>query len=152
MNSNTDGIGAEKQIAEGAAQEISNPPLRQMVRTIVNHVAALAQALKVALPVVTRVMIEMRRSQHDAGVPDLGGFDEIGPARHPSAAITPGVLRGIEPAPVGQTANCHAMRPAASLANAGGALEPHPPADLRPIARIKSPHFRPDWHRYPRLP
>ena len=133
MNSNTDGIGPKEQIAEGAAQEISDPPLCQMMRTVVDHVAALAQALKVAQPVVARVMVEIGHRQHDAGVSNLGGFDEIGPARHPSAAIAPGVLRGIEPASVGQTANCHAMRSAASLANAGGALEPHPPADLRPI-------------------
>jgi hypothetical protein len=44
------------------------------------------------------------------------------------------------------------MRPATSLANAGGTLEPHPLANLRPIARIKPPHFRPDRHRHPRLP
>jgi hypothetical protein len=97
-----------------------------MVRAIVDHVAALAQALEVTQPVVARVMIEMGRGQHDASVPDLGGFDEIGPARRPAAAVAPGVYRGIKPKPVGQTAHGHPMRPATSLASAGGALEPHP--------------------------
>ncbi len=100
MNSNTDGIGSEEQIAEGPAQEISDPPLCQMVRAVMDHVAALAQTLEVTPPVVARVMVEMGRSQHDAGVSDLGSFDEIGPRSWAAAAITPGVLRGIKPAPV----------------------------------------------------
>ena len=69
-----------------------------MVRAIVDHVAALAQALQIAPPVVTRVVVEVRRSQDHAGVPDLRGFDEIGPARRPTAAIAPNALRGIKPA------------------------------------------------------
>lgn len=40
-------IGAEKQIAERPAQQVGDPPLRQMVRTIVDYVAALAQALEI---------------------------------------------------------------------------------------------------------
>ena len=145
-------VRPEEQIAERAAQQISEPPLRQMVRAIVDHVAALAQALQIAPPVVTRVVVEVGCSKNNAGVPDLSGFDEIGPARWPSPAIAPGVLHGIEPAPVRQTANRHAVPPVASLTDTGGALEPHPPADLRPIARIKLPHFRSDRHRHPRLP
>jgi hypothetical protein len=45
-----------------------------MVRAIVDHVAALAQALQIAPPVVTRVVVEVRRSQDHAGVPDLRGL------------------------------------------------------------------------------
>jgi hypothetical protein len=97
-------------------------------------------------------MIEMGRGQHNAGVSDLSDFDEIGPARQPPAAIAPGVSGGIEPATVRQTSDLHPMRAAAPLADAGGALEPHPLADLRPIARIKPSHFRPDRHRHPHLP
>jgi hypothetical protein len=40
-------IGAEKQITERTAQQIGDPPLRQMVRTIMDYVAALAQALEI---------------------------------------------------------------------------------------------------------
>jgi hypothetical protein len=40
-------IGAEKQITEGPAQQVGDPPLRQMMRAIVDHVAALAQALEI---------------------------------------------------------------------------------------------------------
>jgi hypothetical protein len=48
----TNRIGAEEQIAEGAAQKIGDPPLCQVVRPIMDHVAALAQALEVAQPVI----------------------------------------------------------------------------------------------------
>ena len=40
-------IGAEKQITERPAQQVGDPPLRQMVRTIMDYVAALAQALEI---------------------------------------------------------------------------------------------------------
>jgi hypothetical protein len=104
------------------------------------------------LPVIARIVIEVSRGERDAGVSDLGGFDEIGPLSWAAAASAPGAKSGVKPTPVGQTAHGHAVRPATSLANAGGALEPHPPADMRPIARIKLPHFRSDRHRHPRLP
>src|ERR1700738_268962 len=101
-----------------------------MVRSIVDQMAPLAQALEIAQPVIARVMIEVRRCQDDAGLPHLRCFLEIGPPRRPAAAISPGVSRGIEPTSIRQTANGDAMRPTAPLANAGSALEAHAPADL----------------------
>jgi hypothetical protein len=41
-------IGSEKQIAEGAAQQVGEPPLCPMVWAIMDQVTALAQALEVA--------------------------------------------------------------------------------------------------------
>jgi hypothetical protein len=111
-----------------------------------NHVPALAQASEVVPPVMARIVVEVRRGENDTGVPDLHRFDEIGPSGRPATAIAPSVTCSIEPTPIGQTADGHAMRPAASLAHAGGALEPHPPADLWPIAGIKLTHLRPDRH------
>jgi hypothetical protein len=45
-------VGAKEQVAERAPKQIGDPPLHQMVRAIVDHVAALAQALEIALPVL----------------------------------------------------------------------------------------------------
>jgi hypothetical protein len=101
-----------------------------MVRTIVDHVAALAEALEITQPVIARVMIEVRRRQYDAGSPHLRHLLEVGPPGWPAAAIAPGVSRGIEPTSIRQTANGDAMRPTAPLANAGCALEAHAPTDL----------------------
>ena len=40
-------IGAEKQITERPAQQVGDPPLRQMVRPIVDYMAALTQAFEI---------------------------------------------------------------------------------------------------------
>ncbi len=113
-----------------------------MVRAIVDHVVALAQALQIAQPIIARVMIKMGSGQNYASVADLRGFNEIGPTRRPPAAIAPGATGRIKPAPVGQTSDFDPMRPAAGLADAGSALEPHLLADLPPIRRIKPAHLR----------
>jgi hypothetical protein len=42
--------------------KVSDPPLHQMVRAIVDDVTALAQALEVTQPVITRIMIDVCRS------------------------------------------------------------------------------------------
>ncbi len=72
-----------------------------MVRPIMDHVAALAQALEITQPVIARIVIEVRRGQDDAGFPHLHRFHKIGPPGRPASAITPGVLSGVEPTPVG---------------------------------------------------
>src|SRR5882762_5526441 len=121
-----------------------------MVRAIVDQVAALAQALEIAPTVIARVMIEVRRGQDHASSPHLCRLLEIGPSGRPAAAVAPRVTGGVEPTAIRQTAYSHAMWPAASLAHASGALEPHAPADLWPIAGVEPPHFRLDRHRHPR--
>src|SRR6516162_4675441 len=123
-----------------------------MVRAVMDHVAALAQALEIAKPVVARVMIEMGCGQDDAGWPHLRRLLEVGPPRSAAASVAPGAARRIEPAAVRQTANRHTMGPPTSLADAVGALKPHATADLRPVPRIKPPHLRLDRHRCPRRP
>ena len=118
-----------------------------MVRAIVDYVAALAETLKIAPPIISRVVIQMRCRQYDAGLSHLRRvLDEIRPPRRPAVAIAPSMTGGIEPTPIRQTPNCHPMRPAASLTNPSGALEAHSPADLRPIAGIDLPHLSLDRH------
>ncbi len=82
------------------AQQIGKPPLRQMVRPVVDHMATLTKALQVAKPVITRIVIEMRRGQHDTGVPYPRCLDHVGPTRCPSAVVAPSVPIGIEPASI----------------------------------------------------
>ena len=53
---------------------------------------------------------------------------------------------------VRQTANGFAVWPAASLANAASAFEPHVPTDLRPVDRIEPAHLSPDRHHSLRSP
>ena len=125
--------------------------MRQVVRPVVDYVAALAEALEVTQPVIPGVMIEMCSGQDDAGSPHQRRFLEIGPACRPTASIAPSMTGGIEPTSIGQAANCSSMWSAAFLTNPGGALEAHAPTDLRPVARIEPPHLRLDRHSHPHL-
>ena len=85
------GIGTEEQIPERPTQPIRDPSAGQMVRMIMDHVAALTEAFQVALPVVARIMIEMRRRQDDAGLPERHRLLDIRPSRWPAPAAAPGV-------------------------------------------------------------
>src|SRR3954469_22220721 len=91
-------------------------------------------------------MIKVGGGQDYAGQPHPGCLLDIGPASGATTAITPSLTSGIEPASVRQNADDLAMRPAASLANAAGTLEPHMPAQLRPVDRIEPAHLSPDRH------
>ena len=93
-------VGTEEQIAEGAAQQVGDPPLCQVVRPVVDHVASLAKAFQVARPIVGRVMVEVRCGEHDTGVragrPSMSGG---GPA---APAIAPGARGGSNQRPSGK--------------------------------------------------
>jgi hypothetical protein len=91
------------------------PPLRQVVRAIVNHVTALAQALEIALPVVARIVIEMCSGEDHAGLSLLCRLHEVGPAGGPAAAIAPTMTGSIKPTTIGQAANRHAAGAPTSL-------------------------------------
>ena len=75
------GIGTEEQIPERPPQQIRDPSSRQMVRAIMDHMAALAEAFQVALTVVARIMIEMRRRQDDAGLAEPHRLLDVRPSR-----------------------------------------------------------------------
>ncbi len=140
-------IGTKEQVAKCAPQQIGNPALCEMMRSIVDHVTALAQAPEIALSVVTWIVIEMGRGQDHSGLPLLRRLHEVGPAGVPTAAIAPTMTGNIEPTAIGQAANCHAVRAATSLTNALSTLEPHPPADFAPISCIELPHLRSYRHQ-----
>jgi hypothetical protein len=122
-----------------------------MIWTIVDDVATLTEALEIAPPVIAGVVIEVRRCEYYAGLSYLRRLYKIGPPCTPTPRVPPSVAGGIEPTPIGQTANSPSMRATASLTNPSGALKAHAPADLRPIAWIYSPHFKFDWHSHTHL-
>jgi hypothetical protein len=62
MSRRGDSLAAEKQIAEGSAQRIGDPPLDRVVRAVVDQMAALAQAFEVAQSVVSRAGLELSQS------------------------------------------------------------------------------------------
>ena len=140
-------VGTEEQITEGAPQQVGDPPLCQVVRPVVDQVAALAKALQVTRPIVCRVVIEVRRGEDDARVANAGRLLDVRPAGCPAAASALGARGGVEPTAVGQAADGLAMWPSASLAATTATLEPHLPADLWPVDRVEPAQLRLDRHR-----
>jgi hypothetical protein len=107
-----------------------------MIRPIMEQVAALAEALQVAQPVVAWVMIEMCRGEQDPRGSGRDHRQQIRPMRVPATTIAPGLLSGIEPSPIGQAADQSGMRSATGLTAATGTLEPHTSAEFFPVRRI----------------
>jgi hypothetical protein len=105
------------------------------MRHIVQHVAALAQAAKVAQPVVRRVAVEVRGGEHDAGETQARSLDQIRPAAGLALAIAPGARRLVEPATVRQAAEPEQVGAPAGLAASAGTLESDTPAQLAPVPR-----------------
>ena len=58
-------VGPQEQIADGAAEEVGDPPLLEVVRPVVDEVTALAEAAQVAQPVVARIVIEVGGGKDD---------------------------------------------------------------------------------------
>ena len=121
-----------------------------MVWPVVDQVATLAKALQIARPIVARIVVEVGGGENDPRLSYPGCLLDVGPASEPSTIIAPSLTSGVKPASIRQAANSCAMRSAATLADAAGALEAHIPAQLRPVDRIKPAHLSFDRHLHPR--
>jgi hypothetical protein len=75
-----------------------------MVRPIVQHVAALTERAQILRPIVGRVAIQVRRSEHDARHPRPSRLHKIGPSGRAPSAIPPRRCFFVEPASVRQAA------------------------------------------------
>jgi len=141
-----DPVWSEKQIAAGAAEEVGDPALRQVMRTIVQHVAALTEAAQIAQSVVGRIVIQVRGGEHDARRPHPPRLFEVGPSGDAATAIAPRLACWIEPPSVRQAAHRAAMRPAACLAYAAGALKADTSAEMGPMRGIQAAQLSSDRH------
>lgn len=77
------------------------------------QVAALAESVEVAQPVVARVVAEVGGGEQGAGGAHQRGLGEVRPARGAVAAVAPRPRMLVEPAPVGQAAQQRPVWPAA---------------------------------------
>ena len=78
-----------------------------MLLAIVDHVAALAQALQISWLVIALIVTEMGRGQDQPDVTDLRGFDEVRPTRRP-CGFEPTAIGGFKFARKGSIARSHA--------------------------------------------
>jgi hypothetical protein len=141
-------IRPEEKVADREPPPVSDPPLCQVMRPVVEHVTALAEGAEVPQPVIGRVAVQMRGREHDAchSIPTC--LDKVGPWGRAPAAIPPRRRLLVEPAPVRQATYESEVRPPAALARTSGALEANAPAQLTPVPRIERPQLTADGHGY----
>jgi hypothetical protein len=82
-------IRTEEKIAGCQPPPVSDPALRQMVRPIVQHVAALTERAQILHPIVGRVAIQVRRCEHDARHPRPSRLHKIRPSGRAPSAVPP---------------------------------------------------------------
>jgi len=73
-------VKTEEQITESTPLQIGNPPLRQMMRPVVNQMAALAETSQVLQAIIAGIVIEMGSGQNNAGLAPVSRFLDIRPA------------------------------------------------------------------------
>jgi hypothetical protein len=93
-------VRTKEEIAERRAPAVSDPALRQMVRSIVQHVTALTERAQILSPIVGRIAVQMRRCEHDAGHPNARRLHKVRPAGRPPSAIPPCCSLLVEPSPI----------------------------------------------------
>jgi hypothetical protein len=70
------GVGPEELIAEGTEQQAGDAASGEMMRPVMNEMAALAQASQVLQPIVAGIVIEVGSRQHDAGLTHVCRFSD----------------------------------------------------------------------------
>jgi hypothetical protein len=106
-------ITTKKKIAERMAPQRVKPSLREVIRSIVEHVATLTHALQISPPISSRVMVQMCRRQDDSSGSEADSFNQVRPPARSSLSRPPGLHLRIEPAAVGQASHDDAVRPVA---------------------------------------
>jgi hypothetical protein len=119
-----------------------------MVRSIVQHVAALTERAQILHPIVRRIAVKMRRREYDARHPEPRCLHKVGPSGHSSPAIPPRRRLLVEPAPVRQAAEEGKMGSATALAPSFGAFEADVAAQFAPVRGIEWSQLWADWHGY----
>ena len=140
------GVGAEEQIAHGVAAAPGEPTLPAVLHPVVRQMTALAERAQIALCVMRRVMVAMRRRQHHPGPAQADPLDQIRRRGRPALAIAPVTVVGVLPAPVRQAGEGDAVRPAAALAAPAGTAEAHGPAERLPVGGIERAQRGADRH------
>jgi hypothetical protein len=125
-----------------------DPALHQMVRPVVQHVAALTEGPQILQPIVGGIAVQVRRCEHDARHPEPSCLHKVGPTGRTPTAISPGRRLFVEPAAGRQAAEEGEKGSATALAPTSGALEADVAAQFAPVRGIERSQLRADWHGY----
>ena len=140
-------VGAEEQVAKGSAPQVGEPPPPQMLRPVVQQVAALAPCGQIPVAVQAGVVRPMAGRQDRQRQPGLGQGREPGRApKRPTPAGAPLPGLGIVPRSLVQADDHLPVRPPAGLAAPAGPAEADRVRELRPVDRVEVAVFGADRH------
>ena len=108
-----------------------------MIWPVVDHVAALAQALEIAPAIAGWIVVYVRRGQDDLGGAEADSFDQIRPSARSPLPRAPGLHLGVVPAAIGEAAHDDAVRTAANLTPTLCSFETDDTADLGPVSGVE---------------
>lgn len=124
-----------------------------MLEPIVKHVAALAERLEVARPIVGWVMIEVRCRQHHMGGADqrltrgIGNIKGGWSPQGASLAAAPAALLLVPPAAIAKMVDDLPVWTAAAFTAPLGALEADHRRELRPVDGVEPTKLGADRHQ-----
>ncbi len=75
-------IWTQEEIAGSQAPPASNLALSQMVRPVVQYVAALTERTQIVQPIIGRIAVQVRGREHDARHPKPSSVHKVGPLGH----------------------------------------------------------------------
>ena len=122
--------------------------LCQMMRSVLQHVAALTERAQICHPIIGRIAVEVCRCEHDARHPEPCCLHEIGPPSQPPTAVPPRRRLIIEPASVRQAAHKGQMSPTTTLALTSGTFEANVVTELAPVGRVQRSQLSAYGHGY----
>jgi hypothetical protein len=130
------GIRPKEQITEGSASSIGDPVLCQMMRSVLQHMAALTERAQICHSIIGWIGVQVSRREHDARHPEPCCFQEIWPSSQPFAAVPPRRRLFIEPASVWPAAYKGEMWPTA-LTPTFSTFEANVVTKLAPVGRVQ---------------
>jgi hypothetical protein len=91
----------QEQITQRVSSAVGEPALGQVMRPIMQHVAALAERAEIGEPVVRGIAIKVGGSEHDASGAQPRRLNQVGPACEAASLVAPVSGRLVEPSSVG---------------------------------------------------
>lgn len=140
-------ISPQEEVSQRFSLAVCDAPLPEMLRLIVEHVAALTERLKVGHFVVAGIVVEMRASQDHLGLLDCrirGKGREA--AQNASSSRAPGRGLFVPPASISEVTNGFPMRTPAALTAALSAPKSDHLRKLDPVDWIEKAAMAADGH------
>jgi hypothetical protein len=140
------GVSTEEEVTNSPAPPVGDATLNEMVRPIVQQMAALAQRMKIAQTVVRGVMVEVSSSKHHPSGAVPRCVEQIGPSSGSVTAVTPGAAKLVIPTAIRQAAQSHLVGPATSFTATLRSSEAYACAQFSPVRRIERAQLAANWH------